>query len=136
MASCIDCLEIKRLEFQIASTDLFVKGIEQEQQNKDTEHELMIQNLTTRMDTMSQEFIDFKKEVKQDIQSVKDDIPEMFNNAVNKLLAKIAKWLIIGIVSFILSIVLIIIIAFSRPYLVNGLEELKQKAQTMEVQVP
>ena len=133
---CEDCQEIKRLEFQIESTDLAIQRGQQAQMNKDIEHEIMIQNLTTRMDTMSQDFVEFKQEVKDDIQSIKNDIPVMFDNAVNKLLAKIAKWLIVGIVGFIVFVILTITLAFNRPHIVAGLEELTKKVQTMEIQQP
>ena len=127
--NCIDCKEIKKLEFRIARTDLCIERVSQQQEHKDIEHEQMIQNLTTRMDTMSQDFIDFKNEVKEDIQSRKTEIPDMFNNALNKLLAKMFRAVAVGV--FI--IICVVILAFSRPIILKGMDELRHWVETVEV---
>ena len=126
---CLDCKEIKKLEFRIARTDLCIERASQQQEHKDIEHEQMIQNLTTRMDTMSQDFIDFKNEVKEDIQSIKTEIPDMFNNAINKLLAKMFRAVAVGV--FI--IICVVILAFSRPIILKGIDELRHWVETVEV---
>lgn len=127
--NCIDCKEIKKLEFRIARTDLCIERASQQQEHKDIEHEQMIQNLTTRMDSMSQDLQSFKLEVKEDIQNIKKDIPAMFDNAVNKLLAKMFKIVAIGV--FI--IVCVIILAFSRPVILKGIDEVRHWVETVEV---
>ena len=145
--SCEDCPETKKLEFQIGALDLSIKrqkvnidAVQQTQTNKDIEHEQMIQNLTTRMDTVSQDLVTFKKEVKadiqevrsdmkKDIQSIKNDIPEMFDNAVNKLLAKMFKYVLIGVV----AIICVILLAFSRPLVLKGIDEVKTWVESVEV---
>ena len=144
---CEDCPETKRLEFQIGALDLSIKrqkvdidAVQQTQINKDIEHEQMIQNLTTRMDTVSQDLVTFKKEVKadiqevrsdmkKDIQSIKNDIPEMFDNAVNKLLAKMFKYVLIGVA----AIICVILLAFSRPLVLKGIDEVKTWVESVEV---
>ena len=126
---CLDCKEIKKLEFRIARTDLCIERVSQQQEHKDIEHEQMIQNLTTRMDTMSQDFIDFKNEVKEDIQSIKTEIPDMFNNAINKLLAKMFRAVAVGV--FI--VICVVILAFSRPIILKGMDELRHWVETVEV---
>ena len=126
---CLDCKEIKKLEFRIARTDLCIERVSQQQEHKDIEHEQMIQNLTTRMDTMSQDFIDFKNEVKEDIQSIKTEIPDMFNNAINKLLAKMFRAVAVGV--FI--IICVVVLAFSRPIILKGIDELRHWVETVEV---
>ena len=127
---CTNCHEIKRLEFQIAGDELIIKDVNQTQQNKDIEHEQMIQNLTNRMDTVSQDLQTFKEEVREDIQNIKKDIPAMFDNAVNKLLAKMFRIVAIGV--FI--IVCVIILAFSRPVILKGIDEVRHWVETVEVQ--
>lgn len=136
MDTCEDCLKIKTLEFQIKGLDVtqqkqnvVVDGIHQSQINKDIEHEQMIQNLTTRMDSMSEDFVDFKNAIKHDINSIKKEIPEMFDTAINKLLAKMFKAVAIGV--FI--ILCVIILALSRPVIVKGIEEMKNWVETVEV---
>ena len=129
MNGCVDCIEIKRVSFQIKDIDLQLGAIKQAQEMKDIEHETMIQNLTTRMDTMSDDFKTLKAEVRQDIQGIRDDIPRLFENAVNKLLAKIAKWLLISMG----ILIAIILLAVTRPMLVKGIDELKNKIETVEV---
>lgn len=144
---CKDCPETKKLEFQIGALELSIKRqkvdidvVQQTQINKDIEHEQMIQNLTNRMDTVSQDLITFKKEVKadlqevrtdvkRDIQSMKDGIPEMFDNAVNKLLAKMFKYVAIGIG----VIICVILLAFSRPLILKGIDEVKTWVESIEV---
>lgn len=133
---CLDCQEIRKLEFRIGKTDLSVEHLGQQQETRDIEHELMIQNITTRMDTMSQDFLDLKQEVKneiadvkKDIASVKKDIPDMFDNAINKLLAKMFKAVAIGV----LIIVCVIILAFSRPVILKGIDEIRHWVETVEV---
>mgnify|MGYP003587166763 CR=1 FL=1 len=133
---CIDCNQIKRLEFQLGFTDLAVQRVQQEQVNKDIENEIMIQNLTTRMDTMTQDIASFKKEVKedisavkQDIASIKKDIPDMFDNAVNKLLAKMFKYVLIGV----LVLAGVITLALSRPVILKGINAVYTWVESVEV---
>lgn len=144
---CEDCLEIKKIEFQIKGLELSnhkqelsIETIHEAQESRDIEHEQMIQNLATRMDNMTQDLADFKKDVKNDIQmvktdmskeiqSVKDDIPKLFEASINKLLAKIAKYLLTGL--FI--ILAVIALAFTRPLIVKGLNELTHWVETVEV---
>lgn len=140
---CENCTEVKKLGFQIDGLDLVVQkhkveldAVKQSQLGTDIEHEQMIQNLTTRMDTMTQDIADFKKEVKEDIQGVKSDIatiksdiPDMFDNAVNKLLAKMFKWML-GVV---LVLVAVIILAFTRPVIIKGIDEVRHWVENVEV---
>ena len=135
--------ETRRLEFLIKGQDLIIQrqkldieDVQQTQTNKDIEHEQMIQNVTTRMDTVLQDITDFKKEVKQDIQgvksdlaSIKKDIPDMFDNAVNKLLAKMFKYVLCGM----LVIGCIIVLAFSRPVILKGIDEVRNWVEHVEV---
>lgn len=134
--NCENCPETKKLYFQIKDVDLQMKAqkldIEsaQERQNsKDAEHETMIQNLTNRMDTVSQDLQTFKEEVRQDIQNIKKDIPDMFDNAVNKLLAKMFKYVAIG-VAIILAV---IILAFTKPMMLKGVDNFKQWIERVEI---
>lgn len=141
---CEDCTEIKKLGFQIDGLELVLQrqkveleGVRQSQEGKDVEHEQMIQNLTTRMDTVTQDIADFKKEVKEDIQGVKSDIatiksdiPDMFDNAVNKLLAKMFKWVMV----VVLVLVAVIVLAFTRPVILKGIDEIRHWVETVEVQ--
>lgn len=140
---CADCRETKKLGFQLDGLDLVIQKqkldideVRQNQVNKDIEHEQMIQNLATRMDTMSQDLSEFKKEVKEDIQGVKEDIadikkdiPNMFDNAVNKLLAKMFKVVAIGV----FFIICVIILAFSRPIILKGIDEVRHWVESVEV---
>lgn len=141
--TCQNCGEIKKLYFQIKDTDvqirsqkLEIEAVQQRQDAKDIEHEQMIQNITTRMDTMSSDFINmssdfiyFKKEVKEDIQSIKNEIPDMFNNAINKLMAKILKVVAGGV----LIVICVIVLAFSRPVILKGIDEFRNWVETVEV---
>lgn len=133
---CEDCVEVKKLGFQIdglgivlQKQNIRIDGVQQEQASRDIEHEQMIQNLTTRMDTMSQEFVDFKKEVKDDIKSIKEEIPEMFDNAVNKLLAKMLKYLVIAIC----GLFIVIILSFTKPLILKSIDNFKSWVETYEV---
>jgi len=144
---CDDCVEVKKLGFQLEGLELCLQkqkvnmeGIQQEQVNRDIEHEAMIQGVTTRMDSisirmddMSNNFQELRTEVRKDIQSIKEEIPAMFEASINALMARIAKWLLIGILSFAGAVILIITLAITRPMIVSGLEELVKKAQTVEV---
>ena len=137
------CPKIKQIEFLLQGQDLVmqkqkldIEDVQQTQANKDIEHEQMIQNVTTRMDTVLQDITDFKKEVKEDIQgvksdlaSIKKDIPDMFDNAVNKLLAKMFKYVLGGI----LIILCVIALAFSRPLVLKGIDEVKHWVENVEV---
>ena len=141
--TCEDCPEITRLKFQLEGQSLVIQkqkldieDVQQTQTNKDIEHEQMIQNVTTRMDTVLQDITDFKKEVKEDIQgvksdlaSIKKDIPDMFDNAVNKLLAKMFKYVLWGI----FAIICVIALAFSRPLVLKGIDEVKHWVENVEV---
>ena len=134
---CEDCTEVRKLGFQVDGLELILQrqkvdidAVQQNQNNKDVEHEAMIQNLTDRMNTVSQDLQTFKAEVKQDIQGVKNDIPAMFDNAVNKLLAKMFKCALVGV----LVLIAIIALAFTRPVIVKGLTELVQWVETYKVE--
>lgn len=141
--TCEDCLETQRLKFQLDGQSLVIQkqhndinALAQNQLNKDIEHEQMIQNVTTRMDTMTQDIASFKKEVKedisavkQDIASIKKDIPDMFDNAVNKLLAKMFKYFLIGF----LVLAGVIVLALSRPVILKGIDEVRSWVESVEV---
>jgi len=136
MEACKDCPEIKKVEFQVASLELNMKkhqvevdGIRQEQTNRDIEHETMIQGLTTRMDTIKEDLSAFKDEVRTDIQSIEAKIPAMFEAAMNKLLARIAKWMLICIGALLLAS----IVAWNRPQIVSFLKEITTKAEQVEI---
>ena len=122
MSECQDCIEVKKL-------NLDVKRLENDVQTRDIEHDVIIKGVASRMDNLEQKFDDLRKDVKQDIQSIKDDIPALFKHAINELLATIAKWLIGGLI----VILVIIAFAFSRPVLVQALQELTNKVNTYEV---
>ena len=140
---CEDCPEITRLKFQLEEQSLVmqkqkldIEDVQQTQTNKDIEHEQMIQNVTNRMDAVLQDITDFKKEVKEDIQGVKadiatikKDIPDMFDNAVNKLLAKMFRYVLWGI----FAIICVIALAFSRPLVLKGIDEVKHWVENVEV---
>jgi hypothetical protein len=122
MSECDDCLEVKKLKFDVLALENNVSC-------RDVEHDVIIQGVATRMDNLETKFDDLRKDVKSEIQSVKDDIPGLFKHAINELLATIAKWLIGGLI----VILLIIAFAFSRPVIINALEELTNKVKTYEV---
>ena len=145
--SCEECPEILKTRFQIDSLELCiqkqdikineVRGL---QEARDIEHEAMIQGLTSRMDNMANEFDSFKKNIDTKIQEMNasvnkkiDDmeksIPTMFENSVNALLAKIGKWLLIS-TGILLAV---IVLAITRPILVNALSELTDKIENVEV---
>lgn len=145
--SCEDCPEILKTRFQIDSLELCirkqdvkieeVRGI---QEARDIEHEAMIRGLTSRMDNMTNEFDSFKKNidskigemnssVNTKIDAMEKSIPTMFENSVNALLAKIAKWLLISM-GVLLAV---IILAVTRPILIDALDELHDKIENVEV---
>lgn len=134
--NCENCPETKKLYFQIKDVDfqmkaqkLDIESVQERQNSKDVEHETMIQNLTNRMDTVSQDLQTFKNEVRQDIQNIKKDIPDMFDNAVNKLLAKMFKYVVIGVC----VVIGIIALAFTRPMILKGIDEFRTWVETVEV---
>ena len=141
--TCEDCPEITRLKFLLQGQDivmqkqkLAIEDVQQTQTNKDIEHEQMIQNVTNRMDAVLQDITDFKKEVKEDIQGVKadiatikKDIPDMFDNAVNKLLAKMFRYVLWGI----FAIICVIALAFSRPLVLKGIDEVRNWVENVQV---
>jgi len=145
--SCEECPEILKTRFQIDSLELCiqkqdikineVRGI---QEARDIEHEAMIQGLTSRMDNMAHEFDSFKKNIDSKIQEMNssvnkkiDDmeksIPSMFENSVNALLAKIGKWLLISVG----VLIAVIILAVTRPILLDALNEISTKIENVEV---
>lgn len=144
---CENCTEIQKLKFQIKGLELLehknelsIEAVHDMQDVRDTEHEQMIQNVTTRMDIMSSDLVEFKKEVKADIKEVKDkmteeiqsvkaDIPKLFEASINKLLAKIAKYLLYGI----LIIIAVIVLAFSKPLILKGIDGVRHWVETVEV---
>ena len=145
--SCEECPEILKTRFQIDSLELCiqkqdikineVRGL---QEARDIEHEAMIQGLTSRMDNMANEFDSFKKNIDTKIQEMNssvnkkiDDmeksIPTMFENSVNALLAKIGKWLLISVG----VLIAVIILAVTRPILLDALNEISTKIENVEV---
>ena len=137
---CEECTEVRKLGFQIdglgivlQKQNLRIDGVKQEQDTRDIEHEQMIQNLTTRMDTMSQDFTEFKQEIKQEVRSIKEgmkeDIPKMFDDAISKLLAKMFKYLVIGI----LFVLFILGVSFTKPLILKGVDNFKSWVEMYEV---
>jgi len=132
--SCADCPEMKRLTFELKGIDLEVTALQRETSNRDVEHDAVIQGVATRINNMEQKFTELKDEVKADIKSIKDEIPAMFENAINKLMARVLKWMLVSVGSFLGIILLIVLLAFSRPYIVNSLQELLDRTKTIEVE--
>lgn len=120
--NCSDCIEVKKLELKIQEVDNHVL-------TKDIEHETMIDALSTRMVNMEQKFERLEKEVKQDIKELKDTIPSLFKNAVNEMMAKFAKWIFAGLI----ALLLIIALSFTRPIILQALNELKTKVEEVEI---
>lgn len=122
--NCSDCIEVKKLELKIQEVDNHVL-------TKDIEHETMIDALSTRMVNMEQKFERLEKEVKQDIKELKDTIPSLFKNAVNEMMAKFAKWIFAGLI----ALLLIIALSFTRPIILQALNELKTKVEEVEIEL-
>lgn len=136
MENCENCPETKKLFFQIKdmriqmqAQELQIDAVQQKQDIRDLEHETMIQNLTNRMDTVSQDLQKFKEEVRQDIQGIKDGIPDMFDSAVNKLLARMFRYVVVGV--FI--IICVVLLALSRPLILKGISEVYKWVETVQV---
>ena len=136
MENCETCPETKKLFFQIKdigiqmqAQELQIESVQQKQDMRDLEHETMIQNLTNRMDTVSQDLQKFKEEVRQDIQGIKDGIPDMFDSAVNKLLARMFRYVVVGV--FI--IICVVLLALSRPLILKGISEVYKWVETVQV---
>lgn len=130
---CTLCPEIQKLAYDLRHTNLELSNINQISINRDVEHEATIQGVATRMDTLQTQFEELRQDVKQDIRSVKEAIPAMFEHSINALMARVAKWLIIGIVTIVVTILLIVALALTRPMLIQSLEELKTHVQSVEV---
>ena len=137
---CEDCVEVQKLKFQIEGLDISlqkhkitVDGVRTIQESRDMEHEAMIQNLTTRMDSMEQKFDELKEKVISDIASIKEEIPSLFKNAVNELMAKMFRYIVLGVVTVIGFLILVVVLAFARPYIVDSLKELTTKMEQVEI---
>ena len=137
---CDDCIEVRKLKFQIEGLDISlqknkvcIEGIKTQQEARDIEHEAMIQNLSTRMDSMEQKFDELKKEVKTDIASIKEEIPSLFKNAVNDLMARMFRYIVLGVATVIGFLILVVVLAFARPYIVDSLKELTTKVEQAEI---
>ena len=137
---CDDCIEAQKLKFQIEGLDISLQknkvcidGIKTQQEARDIEHEAMIQNLSTRMDSMEQKFDELKKEVKTDIASIKEEIPSLFKNAVNDLMARMFRYIVLGVATVIGFLILVVVLAFTRPYIVDSLKELTTKVEQAEI---
>lgn len=120
------CLALQRLTVK-------VDDVEMKLSHRDAEQGLTISSITTRIDNMEDKYDELRSDVKKEIQSIKDDIPEMFANAINDLMAKIFKTVLKVIATLIGFIILVCVLAFSRPYLVSALDEIKQKVEQAEV---
>ena len=138
MLSCKDCEEIQKLQFQIDHArlvhdriDLAIEGIQQNQQNRDIEHETIITNVVNRMDSMETKFDELRQDMRKGINDIRDEIPQLFQNAVNELLARLMKLIAVGFLGLIALGFLTIVLAFSRPYIVQGLQELTKTFQTL-----
>ena len=132
METCENCPETKRLSFELRGVNLEVTALQRRVADRDVEHDAVIQNIATRIDNMEDRFMELKTEVKADIQSIKDEIPLMFEVAINKLMARVLKWIVLGVLGFIGGCILIVVLAFARPYAVDGMKEILKKIQTIE----
>lgn len=147
MSSCEDCVEVKKLSFEVKGLDLslqrqkvLVEGVRQENHHRDEEHEAMIQNIASGMDMMKADFKELREDVKADIQDIKTDmrteiqaikteIPSLFDNAVNKLLARVGKWFLIGMLIMFASLTL----AWNKQFILAFLQDIEEKVQKTEV---
>lgn len=101
-----DCIEVKKVM-------LSIDKLAMENDYKNKEH----LDITSRIFKMESKFDELKTEVKKDIQSIKDEIPEIINHSFNKILAKLFLMLV-GVVGIGL------IISFTKPILLEGLKNL------------
>lgn len=138
MQPCEDCTEIKKIGFQLKHIELDneklsieIDGLRQEQINRDIEHETISRGLAGRMDSMEEKFETLQLKVTTDVQSIKNDIPALFDAAVNRLLAQILKWLLGGLGILLVLVFLIVGLAFLRPTITQGLQELTNKMQIL-----
>ena len=135
--SCENCPAIKQTALAVETVSLQtrraqqdIESVERTQRDRDEEHEAMIQNLSTDVNKMREEFDELKQDVKDEIQAIRNEIPGLFDQAVNKLLARIAKWLLFGF-GFIL---LVIVVCFTKPLVEKGLKNLTEWVEKYEVQ--
>jgi hypothetical protein len=112
-----DCDDLKSLELRVQQIDF--------------EHEVIINGMANRMTNMETKFEEFKESVKADlqqnktdtkeqIQTIKTEIPELFRGAMNEMLAKIAKWFLIGLALIVVAIV----VSLSKPLILQGIDNI------------
>jgi hypothetical protein len=121
-----DCVSLETLALQVQQIDF--------------EHEVIISGMANRMTNMETKFEDFKESVKADlqqnktdtkeqIQTIKTEIPELFKSAMNEMLAKIAKWMLLGVA----LIVLAVIVSFSKAIVLEGIKNIYSAVETYKV---
>lgn len=128
------CIDIQRHELEILD-------VRRHQEMRDTEHETMIQGLSTRMDTISSELASLKSNmdtkfdkmdasVSKRLDTIEQRIPDLFKASMNEMLAKIAKWFLISIG----ALILVIVFAVTRPILIKALDELRDTVENTHIQ--
>ena len=126
-------------ELKQKAHELDIAFIKQESQSRDIEQEACLRVVSERLDRMGNEVEQLKKDVRQDIQDIRNDvnnsiadikqtIPTLFDNAINKLFSRVFKWMIIG-----LGIILLLsIFLFTKPLILQGIDNIKTYVEKKE----
>lgn len=126
-------------ELKQKAHELDIAFIKQESQSRDVEQEACLRVVSERLDRMGNEVEQLKKDVRQDIQDIRNDvnnsiadikqtIPTLFDNAINKLFSRVFKWMMIG-----LGIILLLsIFLFTKPLILQGIDNIKTYVEKKE----
>jgi len=126
-------------ELKQKAHELDIAFIKQESQSRDIEQEACLRVVSERLDRMGNEVEQLKKDVRQDIQDIRNDvnnsiadikqtIPTLFDNAINKLFSRVFKWMMIG-----LGIILLLsIFLFTKPLILQGIDNIKTYVEKKE----
>ena len=130
---------MKGYELKQKAHELDLAFIKQESQSRDIEQEACLHVVSERLDRMGNEVEQLKKDVRQDIQDIRNDvnnsiadikqtIPTLFDNAINKLFSRVFKWMMIG-----LGIILLLsIFLFTKPLILQGIDNIKTYVEKKE----
>ena len=132
-------IALHNYELKQKAHELDIAFIKQESQSRDIEQEACLRVVSERLDRMGNEVEQLKKDVRQDIQDIRNDvnnsiadikqtIPTLFDNAINKLFSRVFKWMMIG-----LGIILLLsIFLFTKPLILQGIDNIKTYVEKKE----
>lgn len=129
----------KEQELKQKEQALTIEFMQHSAEARDIEQDACMHNISERLDRMGNDVEQLKKDMNKNIQDIREDvktsiadikttIPTLFDNTINKLMARMFKWVLLGIGLILITIILL----FTKPLILKGIDNVKTYVEQKE----